>query len=150
VLCRLRIVRRLSESAYFLPDFLMPWEPVFMGPLLLPTLPASSSRAFLSVVLSAAMYDHATIWYARLRGCEAGSDVREMVRTGSELSLVREVILIELLRLLLGLLVVDGVGTGYFARNVSMVPVFDPAICDCEARRTYLLVLKAYWRFVWS
>jgi hypothetical protein len=69
-----------------------------------------------------------------MRGCEAGSDVREMVRTGSELSLVREVILIELLRLLLGLLVVDGIGTGYFARNVSMVPVFDPAIRDCESR----------------
>jgi hypothetical protein len=38
--------------------------------------------------------------------------MREMVRTGSELGLVREVILIELLRLLLGLLVMDGVGTG--------------------------------------
>lgn len=33
---------------YFLPDFLMPWEPVLSGPLPLPTLPASSSRAFLS------------------------------------------------------------------------------------------------------
>jgi len=34
-------------------------------------------------------------------------------RTGSELRLVRNVVLVEVLRLLLGLLVVDGVCTGY-------------------------------------
>jgi hypothetical protein len=45
-----QVVGLLVPVAYFLPDFLMPWEPVFMGPLLLPTLPASSSRAFLSIV----------------------------------------------------------------------------------------------------
>jgi len=37
-----------GRGTYFLPDFLMPWEPVLRGPLPLPTLPASSSRAFLS------------------------------------------------------------------------------------------------------
>jgi hypothetical protein len=47
---------------------------------------------------------------------------------------VREVILIELLRLLLGLLVVDGVGTGCLSRNVSLVSsmlryFLDPAVC---------------------
>jgi hypothetical protein len=34
---------------------------------------------------------------------------------------VREIILVELLRLLLGLLVVDGVGTGCLSRIVSLV-----------------------------
>jgi hypothetical protein len=37
-------------------------------------------------------------------------------RTGSELGLVCDVILVEILRLLLGLLVVDGVGTGCCAK----------------------------------
>jgi hypothetical protein len=35
-------------------------------------------------------------------------------RTGSELGLVRDVVLVEILRLLLGLLVVNRVGTGWF------------------------------------
>jgi hypothetical protein len=47
---------------------------------------------------------------------------------------VRKVILVELLRLLLGLLVVDGVGTGCLSRNVSLVSsmlryFLDPAVC---------------------
>ena len=47
-LCSNRRTRAVAACAYFLPDFLMPCEPVFSGPLPLPTLPASSSRAFLS------------------------------------------------------------------------------------------------------
>jgi hypothetical protein len=38
---------------------------------------------------------------------------RDVVRTGSQLGLVCKVVLVEVLRLLLGLLVVDGVGTGW-------------------------------------
>lgn len=38
------------------------------------------------------------------------------LRTGSQLCLVCEIVLVELLRLLLGLLVVDGVGTSCFAK----------------------------------
>jgi hypothetical protein len=48
---------------------------------------------------------------------------RGVSRTGSELGLVRDVILVELLRLLLGLLVVDGVGTGCLR---EMSAWFDP------------------------
>jgi hypothetical protein len=48
---RIAVVRHpsLCGGAYFLPDFLMPWEPVLSGPLPLPTVLARSSRAFLSV-----------------------------------------------------------------------------------------------------
>lgn len=46
---------------------------------------------------------------------DAVGDIRER-RTSSQLSLVRKVVLIELLCLLLGLLVVDGVGTGCIAK----------------------------------
>jgi hypothetical protein len=106
----------LLLGAYFLPDFLMPWEPVFSGPLPLPTLPASSSRAFLSVRnLSASVYclsSSAAAWCVGSRKRNMSWWGRKWLRTGSELGLVCEVILVEFLRLLLGLLVVDRVGTG--------------------------------------
>ena len=44
-----------GRRAYFLPDFLMPCCPVFMGPLP-PAFLAISSRAFLSVVLLALLF----------------------------------------------------------------------------------------------
>jgi hypothetical protein len=49
--------RRIStwRAHFFLPDFLMPWPPVFRGPFP-PAFLASSSRAFLSVVSSAPLF----------------------------------------------------------------------------------------------
>jgi hypothetical protein len=112
--------------AHFLPDFLMPWEPVLSGPLPPLTLPASSSRAFLSVCTLLVLVSYRTIFVSRL-----GVGVKEQrLRTGSELRLVRDIILIEVLRLLLGLLVVNWVCTGYFAQNVSAV--LSPRSWRCE------------------
>lgn len=45
--CRF-VLAHSQRAAYFLPLFLMPWLPVFRGPLP-PAFLASSSRAFLSV-----------------------------------------------------------------------------------------------------
>ena len=54
-----------------------------------------------------------------------------MVRTSGELGVVGEVVLVEVLRLLLGLLVVDGVCTGYCVWSAFVV--FDPASIYAEA-----------------
>jgi len=85
----------------------MPCEPVLRGPLPLPTLPASSSRAFLSGGC-------VSLFCVGSLVCDnvAQGAVDKVVRTSSKLGLVGEIVLVELLRLLLGLLVVDGVCTG--------------------------------------
>lgn len=114
--------RILRRRAYFLPDFLMPWDPVFKGPLPLPTVLARSSRAFLSVPLSVCVSGaHLSI---RLKMLRLQPDIRSASRhsgvvstgkrkhTSSELGLVCEVVLIELLGLLLGLFVVNGIRPG--------------------------------------
>jgi len=82
--------------AYFLPLFLMPWLPVFRGPLP-PAFLASSSRAFLSVAKP-------------LDSCHSLQH-RAWCPTGCQLGLVSLVVLILLDDLLLGLLVVNWVGT---------------------------------------
>ena len=82
--------------AYFLPLFLMPWLPVFKGPLP-PAFLASSSRAFLSVAKP-------------LELCRT-VEIRPEYPTCCQLGLVCLVILVLLNNLLLGLLVVNRVGT---------------------------------------
>lgn len=73
------------------------------------------------------------------------------VRTGSELGFVGNVVLVEVLHLLLGLLVVDGVGSG--CRRVSaLILLHDaftpPTVWLARSSKTYHLVLKACWRYV--
>lgn len=88
----------VPRTLHFFPDFLMPWEPVFKGPFLPAWDLAISSRAFLSLRRSA--YD--------IRGKEIAK------HTCLLFELVGLVIFIlVILDLLLWLLVVDGVGTGY-------------------------------------
>jgi hypothetical protein len=88
---------QLFQHAHFLPLFLMPWLPVFKGPLP-PAFLASSSRAFLSVA-------------NRQRLIVVFSLSRASQHTSRGLELVGLVLVILLDDLLLGLLVVDGVGT---------------------------------------
>ncbi len=108
------------RHVYFLPDFLMPCWPVFMGPLP-PAFLAISSRAFLSVRLSACLstVPHKPVLHrsgpTRLtRGSEVRGRVEETrrERTGLLLGLVGNILVVEVLGgLLLGLLVVNGIGT---------------------------------------
>jgi hypothetical protein len=75
-------------------------------------------------------------------------------RTGSELGLVSEIVLIELLRLLLGLLVVDGVRASCRAILECLfffvVAFTTRGDADGTKVSAYLLVLKACWRLVRS
>jgi hypothetical protein len=123
----------LVRSAYFLPDFLMPWEPVFMGPLLLPTLPASSSRAFLSVVYAVSLHMPTCSMIMPLRGHGAGNNEGDGTNRQRAWPCARG----HPHRAPAPSSWASCYGWGWyrlFARNVSMVPVLDPAICDCEAR----------------
>lgn len=103
----------------------MPWLPVFRGPLP-PAFLASSSRAFLSVANELEVYSDVFLRFERRP-------------TGLELGLVCLVILVFLDDLLLGLLVVNRVGTRW-------------EDCQCWAHTassrgdTYIPFLKASWR----
>jgi hypothetical protein len=88
------------QHTHFLPLFLIPWLPVFKGPLP-PAFLASSSRAFLSVANRQRLIAVSHVF----------SLSRASQHTSRGLELVGLVLVILLDDLLLGLLVVDGVGT---------------------------------------
>jgi hypothetical protein len=70
------------------------------------------------------------------------------VRTSSELVLVGDVVLVQLGRLLLGLLVVNRVGTRWIILSALVgcaISLRDPASLRAEVFGAYLLVLKASW-----
>lgn len=130
--------------AYFLPDFLMPCEPVLRGPLPLPTVLARSSRAFLSILRG----QLGSLLCCRAKrgivGYEVG--IGRHKHTSCELGLVRDVILVEILSLLLGLLIVDRVCTSCDYR-VSLIVrrclSYDAKEVENNQSGAYLLVLKA-------
>lgn len=116
-----------SCTLHFFPDFLMPWDPVFKGPFLPAWDLAISSRAFLS---------------SRRLVCGIYY-ISKGKRTCLLLELVGLVIFVlVVLDLLLWLLVVDGVGTGWVG------------LASCRRYGlggSHLLVLKAWLRvFFWS
>lgn len=105
---------RSRRVYFFLPDFLIPCWPVFMGPFP-PAFLAISSRAFLSAIVVSPHYTHTGVsdvdhegYRGRARQSDSG------MRTGLLLCKKSLVILVELLLRRLGLLVVDRVGAGCF------------------------------------
>ena len=86
-----------SRHGYFLPLFLMPWAPVFSGPLP-PALAAISLRAFSSVFVHGQHVAPST----RLGGREVRFCRVEMVRTGTLPLEESNVVIVIILRLLLG------------------------------------------------
>lgn len=127
--CSFNQLSRLRSEiavAYFLPLFLMPWPPTLRGPFA-PAFLAISSRAFLSVRTFVSV------------DCLGGAALFQY-RTGRLLELEGLVILVLLGDLLLGLLIVNGVGTRW--ERLS-------AFCANSGKvegKTYIPFRKAFWR----
>jgi len=134
----LSLARPCESGAYFLPDFLMPWEPVLSGPLPLPTDLASSSRCFFSVYCQYVYPLGACVGGAsravRVEMSGGDSENWGRVRTSSELVLVGEIVLVQLGLDRLLLLVVNGVGTRCITLSALCLRdiVHDPASLCAE------------------